>query len=229
MAGSGITALRLAYLGWSYHGVVRQRGVPTVESALAEALAEQGITVKLRFTSRTDKGVSALDNVAFYRGPPPNASLLNARLPMDLAVWAVASSERVPKPTMRVYLYAVPFKLDRVHELLETLGPDRTGAVSARRLEVETGDNFTYIKVYGRSFGRNEVRRLVGRLIELSTGRRMGLAPPEGLILLRTVTDLEWKEISRRKLFLMRKIIERSIWRLEAMRVLHRTLGATSL
>ncbi len=228
MAGDEVTALRIAYLGWNYHGVVKQEGLPTVESVLTEALASQGIGARLRFTSRTDRGVSAMDNIAFYRGPPPNAALLNARLPMDVAVWAVALTDRPPKPAMRVYAYAVPFRLEGAGELLEVSMRHMGQGCAIEGFDVRTGENFTYIKVYGRSFERNEIRRLVGKVIELSTGRKVGLAPPEGLILLSTVTDLEWREVSRRKLLLMRKIIERNIWRLESSRLLHGLLGTTS-
>lgn len=231
MAGSDITSLRLAYLGWNYHGVVKQGDLPTVESVLTEALADQGIRAKLRFTSRTDKGVSALDNIAFYKGPPPNLAILNARLPLDIAVWALSRTERPFKPTLRVYFYAVPFKLGGGAEPLEAVREklDRSSSHNIKGFDVISGDNFTYIKVYGKSFKKNEIRRFIGMIVELYTGRKLGLAPPEGLILARTVTDLEWVEVSRRKLFLMRKMIERDIWRLESSRLLHELLSFTSL
>ncbi|MEM0016936.1 MAG: hypothetical protein QXJ48_01275 [Candidatus Korarchaeum sp.] len=230
MAGSEVIALRLAYLGWNYHGVVKQKDLLTVESVLAEALADQGIRAKLRFTSRTDRGVSAVDNIAFYRGPPPNVAMLNARLPMDIAVWAIARTERPPKPTMRVYVYAVPFKLGEAAELVKEAMSrlDRIGVSSIENFDVVVGENFTNIKIYGKSFKKNEVRRLIGAALELATGRKVGLAPPEGLILARTVTDLEWEEVSRRKIFLMRKMIERNIWRLESSRLLHEFLEVIS-
>ncbi|MCS7102902.1 MAG: hypothetical protein NZ992_03355 [Candidatus Korarchaeum sp.] len=230
MAWSEITALRLAYLGWNYHGVVKQKDLLTVESVLTEALADQGIRAKLRFTSRTDKGVSAIDNIAFYRGPPPNVAILNERLPMDVTVWATARTEEPPRPTMRVYLYTVPFKLRDATESLSRAMEElnQSEAYTIKNFDVITGDNFTYIRIYGKSFKRNEIRKLIGLTIELSTGRRIGLAPPEGLILVRTVTDLKWREASKRKLFLMRKMIERNFWRLESSRLLYELLSITS-
>ncbi len=216
-----VVSLRIAYLGWNYHGVVEQPNLPTVGSALREAMESQGIRAKLKFTSRTDKGVSALDNIAFYRGPAPNISLLNSELPKDIAVWAVATGG-IPKPKARAYCYAIPFRLSSaecVREALDELTQEGLGK-NIENFDVKIGENFTYIEIYGKSFKKNEIRRIVGRALELHLGRSIGLAPPEGLVLTRTVADVRWEEFHRRKLHIIGKIIERELWRLESSRVI---------
>ncbi|ACB08355.1 tRNA pseudouridine synthase [Candidatus Korarchaeum cryptofilum] len=216
-----VVSLRIAYLGWNYHGVVEQPSLPTVGSALREAMESQGIRAKLRFTSRTDRGVSALDNIAFYRGPAPNVSLLNSELPKDIAVWAIATGG-IPKPKARAYCYAIPFRLSEtecVRRALDELAQAGLGK-NIERIDVKSGENFTYIEIYGKSFKKNEIRRIVGRALELHLGRSIGLAPPEGLVLTETLTDMKWEEFHRRKLHLIGKMIERELWRLESSRII---------
>jgi len=217
-----VVSLRIAYLGWNYHGVVEQPNLPTVGSALREAMESQGIRARLKFTSRTDRGVSALDNIAFYRGPVPNISLLNSELPRDIVVWAVATGG-TPKPRARAYCYAIPFRIkgaeECVRRALDELAQLGLGK-NIESLDVKVGENFTYIEIYGKSFKRNEIRRIVGRALELSLGRRIGLAPPEGLVLTKTVTDIRWEEFHKRKLYIFGKIIERELWRLESSRMI---------
>jgi len=224
-----VVSLRIAYLGWNYHGVVEQPNLPTVGSALREAMESQGIRAKLRFTSRTDKGVSALDNIAFYRGPAPNISLLNSELPKDIVVWAVATGG-IPKPEARVYCYAIPFKLsgaECVRKALDELTQVGLGK-NIENFSVKIGENFTYIEIYGKSFKRNEIRRIVGRALELHLGRSIGLAPPEGLILTKTVTGIRWEEFHKRKLHIIGKMIERELWRLESSRIILRLINSIS-
>ena len=225
-----VVVLRLAYLGWNYYGTVRQEGLPTVESALSEALMSQGIEARIKFTSRTDKGVSALDNLAYYRGPSPNLSQLNFKLPRDIVVWAVSESERAPKPEMRVYAYRVPFRLsdagNRVSDVIREL--KRTGlCLNVEKVDVKIGDNYTHIEFHGKFFKRHEIRKAVGMMIGLSVGRKMDLAPPEGLVLVRTVANLEWREFALRKLHILRKIIEESMWRLESTKLMYELLDFT--
>lgn len=231
MAWDKVVVMRVAYLGWNYYGTVKQEGLPTVESTLSEALRFQGIDAKIRFTSRTDKGVSALDNLAYYKGPQPNLSLLNSKLPKDIAVWAIGGSEKAPKPEMRIYAYRIPFKLNDTGKLVSTTFEylNREGLrLNVKSISVKVGDNYTHIEFHGKSFGRHELRRAVGVMIELSTGRKVGLAPPEGLVLIRTIVDLRWREFALRKLHILRKTIEENMWRLESARLMYELLGITS-
>jgi tRNA pseudouridine38-40 synthase len=59
-------ALRLAYDGRAFRGFQRQPGLPTVQAALEEALAQVGVREPLQVAARTDAGVSALDQVVSF-------------------------------------------------------------------------------------------------------------------------------------------------------------------
>jgi tRNA pseudouridine38-40 synthase len=84
--------LTLEYDGTPFHGWAAQPGLPTVESALRQALAATFASVEnLAVAGRTDTGVHALGQVASVDvegGPPPEraAAALNPRLPDEVTV-----------------------------------------------------------------------------------------------------------------------------------------------
>src|SRR5438094_8839770 len=84
--------LTLEYDGTPFRGWAPQPGLPTVEAALRQALAQTFVSVEnLAVAGRTDTGVHALGQVVSVDvegGPPPEraAAALNAVLPDDLAV-----------------------------------------------------------------------------------------------------------------------------------------------
>lgn len=84
--------LTLEYDGTPFRGWAAQPGLPTVEAAVREALAETFASVEsLAVAGRTDTGVHALGQVASVEvegGPPPEraAAALNPRLPDEITV-----------------------------------------------------------------------------------------------------------------------------------------------
>ena len=90
--------LTLEYDGTPFHGWAAQPGLPTVESALRQALAETFESVQsLAVAGRTDTGVHALEQVASVEvegGPPPEraAAALNPRLPDEITVLSSAEA-----------------------------------------------------------------------------------------------------------------------------------------
>jgi tRNA pseudouridine38-40 synthase len=90
--------LTLEYDGTPFRGWAAQPGLPTVEAALREALAETFASVgSLAVAGRTDTGVHALGQVVSVDvegGPPPEraASALNPRLPDEIKVVSVAEA-----------------------------------------------------------------------------------------------------------------------------------------
>lgn len=218
MAGDKWVALRLAYLGWNYYGVVRQPGLRTIEDCLSEALEEQGITARLRFSSRTDRGVSALDNIATYRGDPPNLSWLNASLPNDVAVWGVIVSNERTRALRKTYLYTVPLELDPrdlYSSLKDALNSPlcKEGEAPKPEFEIRQISGLTQILVTGRSFCWQMVRRLVGRALSPILMRRINVAPPEGLILLKTEIGREWDFLNMKKLHVIQRELEKEMWK----------------
>ena len=90
--------LTLEYDGTPFHGWAAQPGLPTIEAALREALAEMFVSVEnLAVAGRTDSGVHALGQVVSVDvegGPPPEraAGALNPRLPDEITVTAAAEA-----------------------------------------------------------------------------------------------------------------------------------------
>jgi tRNA pseudouridine38-40 synthase len=84
--------LTVEYDGAPFHGWAAQPGLPTVEAALRDALAQTFASVDgLAVAGRTDTGVHALANVVSVDvagGPPPErvAAALNPRLPDEVSV-----------------------------------------------------------------------------------------------------------------------------------------------
>jgi len=88
----------LEYDGTPFRGWAAQPGLPTVEAALRQALAETFESVEnLAVAGRTDTGVHALGQVAsvdVQGGPPPEraAAALNPRLPDEITVLSSAEA-----------------------------------------------------------------------------------------------------------------------------------------
>ena len=84
--------LTLEYDGTPFRGWAAQPGLPTIEAAVRQALAETFASVEnLAVAGRTDTGVHALGQVVSVDvegGPPPNraAAALNPRLPDAVTV-----------------------------------------------------------------------------------------------------------------------------------------------
>ncbi|MHC1598679.1 MAG: pseudouridine synthase family protein [Candidatus Methanofastidiosia archaeon] len=122
-------ALRVAYDGTSFSGSQRQPNVKTVEGVLLEALQETNIIPKdydllFRMASRTDKGVSARENILFFECDKKTLLHHNAlsritdRLP---AIWITgyASADYLP-PFEKEYRYYLDNKAYS-QDLLEAL------------------------------------------------------------------------------------------------------------
>jgi tRNA pseudouridine38-40 synthase len=90
--------LTLEYDGTPFRGWAAQPGVPTVEAALRQALAQTFASVQnLAVAGRTDTGVHALGQVASVDvegGPPPEraAAALTTRLPEEITVLSSAEA-----------------------------------------------------------------------------------------------------------------------------------------
>ncbi len=194
-------AARVAYLGWLFHGTNVQPDVRTVEGVMEEVLGR-----KVRFLSRTDRGVSALDNVAIVKGDtnPMKANEIEG-------VWVKGWLEvrKVPRVLWRWYRYYLPREIRPPREEVEkfvgrkdfrylTNDREKNTVREVLRIEVHPLVGFTVVDVIGRSFLRQMVRRLVGALELLEEGVKADdilkgehvpdPVPPEGLVLLKVKT-----------------------------------------
>ena len=190
---------RVAYIGWFFKGTNVQPDQKTVEGEMEKVL--QG---KVRFLSRTDAGVSALNNyaVCVTKLDPFTAN----QIPGIWVVGRVLLREK-PKVFWRWYRYYYPEEIEIPQELLEKFrgvhdfasfsipeGKDTKREIV--RITAFTIPGFTVFDVIGKSFLRQMVRRLVMgivlhtkkeidalELLEKPRAKSVPPAPPEGLLL----------------------------------------------
>jgi len=191
-------ACRAGYVGWAFRGSALQPDVPTVEGYLRERL--RGF---VKFLSRTDAGVSALDSVALFDTEVhPYAALEMEN------VWTIGCREvEGVKVMWRWYRYFYPREVEIDRDILRAFegkrdfthlslpeGKDPHREVLEFRSFTIPG--FTVFDVVGKSFLRQMVRRMVSAAIlcqersldpeDVFSGRiRVPPAPPEGLVLVR--------------------------------------------
>ncbi len=167
---------KVAYLGWHFHGSQLQPAHRTVEGELSRLLGKRA-----RLMSRTDRGVSARGNVLVLDEKVPPL------LREELAIWARAEVERVPRVKHRHYRYLFPGvprsrlewlrQFDGTHDFAAYTRA-RKGTVRTVRVRVGSG----YVDFFSRGFLWNQVRRMVGR---------GATAPPEPLILMDIAFEQE--------------------------------------
>ena len=206
--------LEIAYVGTRFAGWARQPGQRTVQAELEAALAQiVGEEIELTVAGRTDAGVHASGQVASFTHarelPDRPAERLNAVLPRDLAVRAVAAApdgfDARRDALSRTYRYRVltgpirdPFEegralwwrypldrglLDACAEAvvgnhdLTAFTPTQTEHQLFERTvnECEWAQERTDLlamRIVAPSFMRNQVRVLVGTMLEVAGGRR---------------------------------------------------------
>lgn len=202
-------ALLFAYDGTCFDGYSRQAdpGLWTVEGALMAALVEAGVArdqeaLAWRTGSRTDRGVSARQNVVVFSSLAPAARVCRAVGGRIDGLWPVAAAS-VPmdhdprRARWREYRYFLPGRwtrgeLRRFEEILGTFVGTHDFSAFSRKEEgrdpkrrvdevaVVPGEDGVVLHLRGGSFLRQQVRRMVAA----------GLAALEG--------QVEVEEIRRR-------------------------------
>jgi tRNA pseudouridine38-40 synthase len=256
-------ALKFGYDGRGFHGFPRQPGQRTVEGDIIEALrglhilSEAGKPSEIGYgaASRTDAGVSAVGNVvAFNTSFRKDALLpaLNARLEN---IWFHSYTEvldgfRPRDARLRWYRYHLRAeeagKLPALRKALKLFegthdfsnfsrpeGKDATRTID--KVLCRRSGPFITVDLFARSFLWNQVRRMMGAAISVSSGEitfkalqaalksphvraDMGLAPPEPLVLMDVAYDIvdfrrdeKAMAIARRQLERKRKQAERTL------------------
>ena len=185
-------AFRVGYVGEGFHGLARQPGLRTVEGEVLRVLTERGYRREgdfFLFSSRTDKGVSALSNVfAAELRKEPRLGEINASL-RGVWVWARApvsgSFNPVRDARMRWYRYVFPRRYS-AEELEAMRGAarlfvgkhdfssfavveDKNPVRTVKRIEVfNTG--YTVMDIFAPGFLRQMVRRIATALMRVASG-----------------------------------------------------------
>lgn len=185
-------AFRIFYLGDKFQGFQRQPNGFGVENFLEYAfIASDCITSfksnNYRNASRTDTGVNALSNVvSMFSRKEPNLNQLNSFLGKDKELIIYQYKEVPPdfnprKNSFKIYEYYIPHHLEiyniaRSHEYEGThdFSPfirsggagEHNPITSIKSVEVIRKKNWKILRITGDSFGREQIRRMVGLLME---------------------------------------------------------------
>ena len=189
-------AFLVAYDGVRYFGFVRQPGMPTVEAELLRVFERCGLyrnlgETRYQVAARTDRGVSAIGQVvALDVRREPSVRELNAALPRDIAVLAVAKVKPDFNPRTQAqskhyrYVCEAPPGFDlplarRAARLLEGahdfrhLCKHERGRSTMGELEHASirGHKILGFDFIARAFLWQQVRRMVGALLGVGTGK----------------------------------------------------------
>lgn len=182
-------ALKIAYAGLEFFGSQVQKKERTVAGEMTKALEKGNFleSGKLKFAGRTDRYVSARENVAVYEGKQPILEKLNCLLPSDLVAWgwAAAPANFNPRFTVqRAYRYVLrkdglePEKLDGAallvsgtHSFHNFCSGDKNPLITIDEVAVVDAGDFVFLDFKAQFFLRSMVRRLVTAIRRVAEGQ----------------------------------------------------------
>lgn len=238
--GPGIrtAALRIAYEGPSFPGYPLDGDKPHVEAHVIKALRSTGyVEGSLKSGSRTDRGVGALENVLRVRLDRPHLHGLlpavQAKLPQGIYITGAAWVDADWNPrraSSRTYQYKIASKGENLAAMEEAcrgflgahdlrgfarMEPHRDPHRVIMAFHVEPEGKFWTFTVESPGFLWNQVRRMVGAVLQVGIGKltledleetrktgiphaKMTVSPPEGLLLHRVQYDppIAWDPVA---------------------------------
>lgn len=183
--------IRCAYLGFNYRGFQIQPDVPTVQGVLQSVLRKSGYSKSIRYVSRTDAKVSAVDQIIFLqRGDLDLLHSVRNELPADIRLFAYyADSLPEFKIIRKEYLYISPLfpsvDVERLEKAVHYLNgrthnyyhlikhPSQSVRNPWMRIFVDfdVSSYWIFFRVAGRRFYWEQVRRVVSLLLGVSMRR----------------------------------------------------------
>ncbi|MGC8581463.1 MAG: hypothetical protein ACP5MW_03890 [Thermoplasmata archaeon] len=181
--------MKVAYIGINYHGSQIQKNNKTVEGTLTEkarAIKLLNDNERIRFYSRTDKGVSSTGNIFIvntYIKPEIFLKRLNKVL-NDIVCYSYATSEKKEHVVSKKYSYYLPKGECDTHKLIESAmffvgNHDFTYFVKGHKhfqstinsIKVkEYRDHFNIIFI-AKKFEWGMIRKIVKTMQDYSSGR----------------------------------------------------------
>lgn len=196
---------RVGYLGWNFKGTNIQPEERTVEGEMERILGG-----RIRFLSRTDAGVSAMNNYALCRTEVDPFAVNQLK---DVWITGYTKVEKRPRVFWRWYRYYLPQEVPAREDLTKSfegrkdfssfaISEGKNPVREVFRFRVVPLRGFTLFDVVGRSFLRQMVRRMVNGylmaledkidledLFESPQPKKIPPAPPEGLVLMNMKLD----------------------------------------
>jgi tRNA pseudouridine38-40 synthase len=181
-------AIKFAYDGRNFHGYARQPNLKTVEGELIKQLIEQNIiqdakTSCLRMASRTDRGVSALGNVAAFDTNTSEKSVLKKLTNnTDIIVYGIKKVEPDFYPRYakwriyRYYLNKNSLDLNEAISIAEIftgehnftnfakIEPDKNPVRTIDNITIKEKNSFFAIDFYAQTFLWHQIRRIISAI-----------------------------------------------------------------
>ncbi len=183
---------KIAYIGNQFTGFQKQLNGQAIENYIENAFVEAKyiksfINHRYRGMSRTDIGVNALSNIfALDLDEVPNLLRINYFLPVSIVIWnyACVSDDFNPRFVIKKhYLYRIYNIQNKFEEKLERIlqfqgkhnfqnfikkdGAGKEDPVSTIfKIQLKKQQNFIDIIFSGDRFGRQQIRRMVGILLD---------------------------------------------------------------
>lgn len=189
-------ALKIAYVGTSFHGYARQPRVSTVEGTLIEKLIEKGIisnvkNAQIRCASRTDKQVSALTNImTFYTAEEPeNILFILSNEFSHIFVYGITQVSESFNPRYalcRTYHYFLPkekIPIDKLKQVLSLfvgkhdftnfakVESHRNPIRTIEKINIIEENNFFKIEITAQTFLWHQIRRILSAAIKYCKGK----------------------------------------------------------
>jgi len=227
--------LRFGYDGAAFRGWARQPKLRTIEGEIRAGLVRQGIqsstdTLRLEVASRTDRGVSARGNALTLESDLAPGALLRAMngLAPEIFFTAIARVDEsfpVRHAVRRVYRYFEPpgdhdaHRWERVAQLMvgeidvrsfgRGIPSEHPMIRTVQSIRVASLESGLVVEVTGPSFVWNQVRKMVGALRAVESGKlapdrlraaargerriSLPLAEPDRLVLWDVEFPVEWE------------------------------------
>lgn len=189
-------AVKFAYDGRKYFGFARQPNLKTIEGEILTVLIRNGliddvITSQFRYTSRTDKGVSALGNViAFNTDSIKNNIIkkLNSDL-KDIYFYGMKEIEsdffprHAKRRSYRYYLRRKDLELDKMLSTAAFFTGEHNFSNFARveefkdphriidNIVVTENNDFFVIDFYAQTFLWHQIRRIISAMEKVGMGK----------------------------------------------------------
>lgn len=226
---------RVFYVGSYFTGFQRQPNGNTVENHIEMAFIRSNLISSFNENSyhsisRTDTKVSAIGNVfTLFCNKTPNLTRINANFPSNnsIKIWSFASITnefKAKQPEYKVYAYHLStaefdkiYDIERIyqfegeHNFSTFIKKDGAGKQNEpsiiQDISIRRTENGYYIMIRGSKFGREQIRRMVGYIMDskyektnlseiLKKKPKLPLHPakPDSLILIKIqyATILPW-------------------------------------
>jgi len=187
-------AVKVAYNGQFFHGFARQPTVPTVEGTILNILHEKEILTdpsSFRYSSRTDKGVSALGNVIAFSTSHDfyDTQKILFQKYNHLFFYGIQPVDDNFFPRyarLRQYRYYLPYTTLPKEELLTILSVFTGEHDFSNFARIEQGKNpvrsidnilvtenksFIIIDFFAQTFLWHQLRRIIGAVLSLAQGK----------------------------------------------------------